>query len=152
MVMRRTVTKRDKLSHTVQMKNFLVLLGLACAPFALAQQNPAALAARNWRETHERAILAEFMDLLAMPNLARDQAAVRKNATAIVIMLERRSVKAQLLEVAGAPPVVFGEINTPGATRTLVFYAHYDGQPLDPKEWATPPWQPVFRDRPLHQD
>ena len=31
-------------------------------------------------------------------------------------------------------------------TRTIVFYAHYDGQPLDPKEWATPPWEPVLKD------
>src|SRR5258706_3157551 len=134
------------------MKRFLVSLGLACSAIAQAPQNPAALAARNWRETHELAILLEFMDLLAMPNLARDEPAVRKNAAAVVSMLERRGVKAQLLEVAGAPPVVFGEIDTPGATRTLMFYAHYDGQPLDPKEWATPPWQPVFRDRPLDQD
>jgi acetylornithine deacetylase/succinyl-diaminopimelate desuccinylase-like protein len=28
----------------------------------------------------------------------------------------------------------------------VVFYAHYDGQPLDPKEWSTPPWQPVLRE------
>ena len=41
---------------------------------------------------------------------------------------------------------------TPGAKRTLVFYAHYDGQPLDPKEWATPPWQPVLRDGRLDRD
>src|SRR5207245_3736867 len=34
--------------------------------------------------------------------------------------------------------------------RTVVFYAHYDGQPLDPKEWATPPWQPVIRDRRIY--
>jgi len=132
------------------MNRFLILL--AWSAVALAQQNPAALAARNWRETHERAILTEFMDLLAMPNLARDEAAVRKNSNAIVNMLEKRGVKARLLEESGVPPVVFGEINTPGATRTLMFYAHYDGQPLDPKEWATPPWQPVLRDRPLNED
>ncbi len=119
---------------------------------AQTQQNPAAATARNWREAHERAILAEFMDLLAMPNLARDDANIRKNAAAVVSLFEKRGVKTQLLEVAGAPPVVFGEIATAGATRTLVFYAHYDGQPLDPKEWATPPWQPVVRDRPLDKD
>jgi acetylornithine deacetylase/succinyl-diaminopimelate desuccinylase-like protein len=134
------------------MKIVLVSVGFACCAFAQTPQNPAAAAARNWRETHERVILAEFMDLLAMPNLARDQTAIHKNADAIVGMLEKRGVKARLLEEAGVPPVVFGEINTPGATRTLMFYAHYDGQPLDPKEWATPPWQPVLRDRPLNED
>jgi acetylornithine deacetylase/succinyl-diaminopimelate desuccinylase-like protein len=134
------------------MKKLLISLGFICCAGALAQQNPAASAARHWRETHERTILSEFIDLLAMPNLARDEPAVRKNANAIVAMLEKRGVKTRLLEEAGVPPVVFGEINTPGATRTLVFYAHYDGQPLDPKEWASPPWQPVLRDKPLNED
>ena len=29
----------------------------------------------------------------------------------------------------GGPPAVYGELPAPGATRTLVLYAHYDGQP-----------------------
>jgi acetylornithine deacetylase/succinyl-diaminopimelate desuccinylase-like protein len=122
--------------------------------FSLAAhaQNPAAQAARQWRETHERAILSEFIDVLSQPNLARDTTAIRQNAAAVSAILERRGVRTRLLEVAGAPPAVYGEIVTPGATRTLIFYAHYDGQPLDPKEWATPPWQPVLRDRPLEKD
>ncbi len=125
---------------------------LLLAAMLFAQQNPASTAARSWRETHESSILREFMDLLSMPNLARDDANIHKNASAIVKLLEKRGVTARLLEVPGVPPVVFGEIATPGATRTLVFYAHYDGQPLDPKEWATPPWQPVLRDGPLDHD
>ena len=127
-------------------------IGLLSASLALGQQNPAATAARTWREAHEASILHEFMDLLAIPNIARDDANIHKNADAIVKLLERRGVKTRLLELPGVPPVVFGEIVTPGATRTLVFYAHYDGQPLDPKEWATPPWQPVLRDRALNRD
>jgi acetylornithine deacetylase/succinyl-diaminopimelate desuccinylase-like protein len=119
---------------------------------ASAQTNSAATAARQWREAHERAIMQEFVDLLALPNLARDSAAIRKNADAISALLAKRGVKTQLLEVAGAPPAVYGEILTKGATRTIVFYAHYDGQPLDPKEWASPPWQPTLRDKPLQQD
>src|SRR6185369_14829163 len=122
---------------------------LVCAATALAETNPAAIVARHWRESHERAILAEFMELLALPNLARDEAAIRRNAAAVSAVMEKRGVKTRLLEVAGAPPVVFGEVRPPGATRTVTFYAHYDGQPLDPKEWATPPWQPVVRNRPL---
>ena len=128
----------------------LFALSLVLSALAFAQQNPAAAAARRWRQTHERPILAEFIDLLAIPNLASDDANIRKNAAVIVTLLEKRGVKAGLMEVTGAPPVVFGEIDTPGATRTLVFYAHYDGQPLDPKEWATPPWQPVLRDERIY--
>ena len=142
------------LSFRVRLWEHLFGIGLclSSASVGFCQQNPAAAAARSWRETHERPILAEFKNLLAIPNLARDRDNIRKNAVAIVALLEKRGVKTRLLEEAGGPPVVFGEIDTPGATRTLVFYAHYDGQPLDPKEWATPPWQPVVRDAPLNRD
>jgi acetylornithine deacetylase/succinyl-diaminopimelate desuccinylase-like protein len=60
-------------------------------------------------------------------------------------------VKAKLREFPGAPRTVYGEIRTPAARHTIVFNAHYDGQPLDPKPWATPPWQLVLHDRPLDQ-
>ena len=49
-----------------------------------------------------------------MPNLARDAADIRKNAAAVSAILEKRGVKTRLLEVAGAPPVVYGEIAGPG--------------------------------------
>ncbi|HTX39457.1 MAG TPA: hypothetical protein VME43_30775 [Bryobacteraceae bacterium] len=87
--------------------------------------------------------------MLPHPNRARDSAAIRGSAAAVAAILERRGVRTQLLEVPGAPPVVFGSIETPGASRTIIFYAHYDGQPVDPKEWTAPPWQPVVRDGPL---
>ncbi len=132
------------------MKSLVLLLaGAACAA---AQSNAAAMSARQWREAHERAIVSEFIDLLSLPNLARNAPDIRKNAAAIAAMLDRRGVKTRLLEIPGAPPAVYGEIATPGAARTIVFYAHYDGQPLDPKEWATPPWQPALRDAPLEKD
>lgn len=134
------------------MTRLLTLGVLALAGLAEAQNNPATVAVRGWRETHERAILGEFLGLLAQPNLARDAEGIRKNAAAVSALFEKRGVRTRLLEVPGAPPAVYGEMLTPGATRTIVFYAHYDGQPLDPKEWATPPWEPVIRDRALDKD
>jgi acetylornithine deacetylase/succinyl-diaminopimelate desuccinylase-like protein len=126
------------------MRAGIAMLVLAAA--AGAQQNPAAQAGRAWRQAHENAILGEFSSLLALPNIARDNDAIRKNAAAVSALLEKRGVKTRYLEVPGAPPVVFGEIPAANAARTLIFYAHYDGQPLDPKEWATPPWEPVIKD------
>ena len=132
------------------MRKVLVAM-LACAAAARCQNNPAAHAAREWRLAHEREILGELMALLAHPNLARDATAIRANAAAVEAILEKRGVHTRLLEEEGAPPVVFGSIETPGATRTIIFYAHYDGQPVDPKEWTTPPWEPVVRDGVLSQ-
>jgi acetylornithine deacetylase/succinyl-diaminopimelate desuccinylase-like protein len=129
------------------MKRILILIAMA-AP-AIAQDNAAARAAREWRQQHERAIVDEFSALLAIPDIARDRDNIQRNAETIAHMLEKRGVASKLVSVAGANPVVFGEIRTPGATRTLVFYAHYDGQPLDPKEWASPPFEPVLRDKPV---
>src|SRR3984885_7000456 len=119
----------------------LLLICLAAA----AQTNPASIAARRWREQHERAIVDEFVTLLAIPNIAADRANIQRNAETIAKMMEKRGVAARLVSVPGGNPVVFGEIKTPGATRTIVFYAHYDGQPLDPKEWTTPPFSPVLQ-------
>jgi hypothetical protein len=99
---------------------------LCTAALAAAQTNPASIAARDWRKAHERAIVDEFFALLSIPNVSSDSANVRKNADAVVKILEKRGVAARLVEVSGASPVVFGEIRTPGATRTVVFYAHYD--------------------------
>jgi acetylornithine deacetylase/succinyl-diaminopimelate desuccinylase-like protein len=119
-------------------------------PTALhAQSNAAAQAARDWRQRHERAIVDEFAALLAIPNIAQDRPNIRRNAEAIAAMLSARGIEARLVEADGANPVVFGEIETPGATRTIVFYAHYDGQPLDPNEWSAPPFTPTLRDKPV---
>jgi len=122
------------------------LLAVVLAALAQAQQNPAAAGARHWRVAHEAEIIASFERLLSIPNLARDGPNIRRNAEAVAALYRQRGVKTQLLEVAGAPPVVFGEIATANTARTVIFYAHYDGQPLDPKEWSAPPWQPVLRD------
>ncbi|MDB4915239.1 MAG: peptidase [Gemmatimonadetes bacterium] len=104
--------------------------------------------ARDYRQGHEAEILKEFTDLLSLPNLASDSVGIRRNADHLMGMLGKRGfTNTRLLTVPGGPPAVYGELAAPGATRTLVLYAHYDGQPLDPKQWTTPPWSPVLRDR-----
>src|SRR5207253_65573 len=69
----------------------------------------------------------------------------------LIGMLRRRGIEARLLETPGAPPAVYGDLPSPGARRTVVVYAHYDGQPVDPAQWKSPPWTPVLLDKPLEQ-
>jgi acetylornithine deacetylase/succinyl-diaminopimelate desuccinylase-like protein len=127
---------------------------LSALPALSAQQSAPAFRTviDAYRRAHEPEILREFRDLLAIPNLASDSANIRRNAAAVVAMLQRRGVSARLLESPdGGPPAAYGELRTPGATRTLVLYAHYDGQPVETARWATPPWEPTLRDGPLER-
>src|SRR3989442_1221863 len=103
---------------------------------------------RDYRRAHERQILSEFTRLLAIPNVASDRENIRRNALFILEMMQRRGLNPQLLEAKtkDVPPAVFGEWKAPGASHAIVIYAHYDGQPVDPKQWtASPPFQPTWR-------
>jgi acetylornithine deacetylase/succinyl-diaminopimelate desuccinylase-like protein len=100
---------------------------------------------RQWVAEHQRPIVTELVELLAIPNVAADRANIRRNAEHLRAMLQRRGFSAALLETPGNP-LVYGEIVTPGATRTLLLYSHYDGQPVDPEAWQQPdPFAPVLR-------
>ncbi len=123
----------------------MILFALTCAASALATDP--VKAARAWRVPHEREIVRELADLLAIPNVAGDTPNITRNANAMKAMLERRGVTTRFLTLEGAPPVVVGDLKAPGATRTIAFYAHYDGQPVDPSQWRSDPWTPVMRDR-----
>ena len=132
----------------------LVLALLLLAGTPLLSQDAAQLrgSVDNYRRAHEPEILAEFRDLLAIPNLASDSVNIRRNAAHVVRMLEKRGISTRLLESpSGGPPAVFGELQVPGASKTIVLYAHYDGQPVEAAKWATPPWEPTLRDAPLER-
>jgi acetylornithine deacetylase/succinyl-diaminopimelate desuccinylase-like protein len=122
-----------------------VLMGLLLAAgAATAAENPI----REWRVAHEQELVEEFTALLAIPNLAHDRENIWRNAELIVSMMQRRDLSPRLLELddPDVPPIVYGEWRVPGATETLVLYAHYDGQPVNPDEWASSPWTPTWRD------
>jgi acetylornithine deacetylase/succinyl-diaminopimelate desuccinylase-like protein len=60
--------------------------------------------------------------------------------------LIRRGFATRLLSAGpGTPPAVYGELKVPGARRTVVFYAHYDGQPVAQAGWRSGPFRPVVR-------
>ena len=113
------------------------------------------LRVRQFRQAHEHELLTEFEQLVAIPNVAADTANLRRTALFVQGMMQRRGISARLLAAPtpGVPPVVFGEVRTPGATRTVIFYAHYDGQPVNPAQWreGLQPFQPQLATGPPAQ-
>ncbi len=122
---------------------FAVLAGLAClSPLGGGQGS----ADRAFIEKHAAGWLKEYTDFLSIPDVASDTANIRRSAEAAAGILRRRGIEARLLEGESCPPLVYGEIRTPGAKRTVIFYVHYDGQPVDPAQWKGDPWKPELRD------
>src|SRR5262245_22434704 len=129
------------------MRTALLLLVLLL-PAPLFAQTTTQDKVRNYRRANEHKIVNEFLTLLAIPNIASDTPNIRRNAERILEMMKMRGLNPRLLEAAtpNVPPLVYGEWKNPAAQRTLILYAHYDGQPTDPKQWSgSLPWQPVFR-------
>jgi acetylornithine deacetylase/succinyl-diaminopimelate desuccinylase-like protein len=101
---------------------------------------------RNYRRNNEDRIVRELTEFLAIPNVASDTENIQKNAAHLMEMLEARGVETHLLPISGRGPVVFGKLNAPEAKRTVIFYAHYDGQPVDAAAWTDgKPFEPALR-------
>src|SRR4051812_14668759 len=94
---------------------------------------------------HQAAIVREFMELVAIPNVRSDLPNISRNAELLRQMLERRGMKPEVWDTPSTP-LVYGERLVPGAMRTILFYIHFDGQPVDKAGWKqADPWQPVVR-------
>ena len=126
----------------------MIGLRLFAAAALLLTPTAGATQVNRWIEQQRVPILREYLDLLAIPNVASDTVNIRRNADRLVEMMAKRGLAPRLLEADDpkVPPAVYGEWSVPGATRTYVLYAHYDGQPVTPSDWkSTEPFKPVLR-------
>jgi hypothetical protein len=124
------------------MKRSLIFLAtLLCSWPALAQQ----VEVERYVREHQATIVREFLDLVAIPNVRTDVPNIKRNAELLRQMLDRREMKPEVWDTPSMP-LVYGERLVPGSTRTILFYIHYDGQPVDKTRWKQPdPFQPVLR-------
>jgi acetylornithine deacetylase/succinyl-diaminopimelate desuccinylase-like protein len=120
------------------------------APSTAAQHAPAhsGLAAQvdAYRLAHESVIVGELDALTRLKSIAADPAGLSAAAHHLEDALRARGFRVSELDsVPGAAPAVFGYLPTAHAKRTVVYYAHYDGQPVTPSQWSSDPFQPVMR-------
>lgn len=117
----------------------LRLIAAATVTLAVASTGAPSLAAQStvaqWRMAHEREILDEFIRLLSVPNVARNDADMRRNADLLATMFRRRGFTVETTEGPGSP-VVFARLDAQPSRGTLTLYIHYDGQPVDSAGWT----------------
>ena len=100
----------------------------------------------QYRLAHEADIVGQIDSLTRLKSIAADPAGLSATAHALEAALKARGFNVSLLSTgANSPPAVFGSLMTPNAARTVLFYAHYDGQPVTPAQWSSDPFIPVMR-------
>jgi acetylornithine deacetylase/succinyl-diaminopimelate desuccinylase-like protein len=132
------------------------LLRAVCGPLALFAATQLAAAnlrdhVEGYRIAHESQIVGQLDELTRIRSVAAEPAGLAAAADRLQTLLKERGFQTrQLSPGTGAPPLVFGYLRSPGARRTVVFYAHYDGQPVTPSQWKSDPFIPVMRSASLN--
>src|SRR5262245_18805203 len=122
----------------------LGVLGVLAVPLVPAQQGDVRQTITADVAQHRKAIVDEQLEQLANPNVAADKPNIRRNAEHLQRLLARHGLAAEILETDGNP-LVYAAADFHKPT-TILFYAHYDGQPVDAKKWTqSDPFEPVVK-------
>ena len=123
-----------------------MLLVLLCALLPAST-----LQARAWDDEVIAAAqknFAEYLELLAIPDIADNPADIQRNAAFLQHAFDQRGFATQRLSNAANRPLVFAKLGNAAGARTILFYIHFDGQPVVPEEWSQPsPFDPVVKRR-----
>jgi acetylornithine deacetylase/succinyl-diaminopimelate desuccinylase-like protein len=127
------------------MKYLASLVFAAVLAVPLTAEDPLRGRVAEFVEAHQKDIVRELVELLAIPNVASERVSIRRNAEHLRAMFAKRGFSTELLETTGNP-LVFAELNVPAAKRALLLYSHYDGQAVNRTAWKqADPWTPVLR-------
>ncbi len=88
----------------------------------------------------------EFLQIPSISTLPEHAADARRAADWVAAQAQAIGLTAELLPIEGSHPMVYAEWSGAPGRPTVLFYGHYDVQPVDPlDEWVSPPFQPTQR-------
>ncbi|WP_431028923.1 dipeptidase [Lysinibacillus sp. LZ02] len=94
--------------------------------------------------------LNDFLRIQSISSLSEHKQHMQMAASWLAAAMKRVNLENISIDETGGHPVVYGDwLHAPGKP-TILFYGHYDVQPVDPLHlWETPPFEPQVRDNKL---
>jgi acetylornithine deacetylase/succinyl-diaminopimelate desuccinylase-like protein len=129
-----------------------MVTGRAFIPFLLAVAVLGDSRAGELREAIESIAqqnFPEYLELLRYGNVPDVPADMARNADFLSAAFERRGFRTQRIDNAAGRPAVIADLSAPADDAlTVMFYLHYDGQPVGATQWSQPdPFEPIVRRR-----
>ena len=98
---------------------------------------------------YSQANFGEFLELLSIENVADQPQDLQRNAAFLERSLAKRGFTVRKLDNAAGRPLLYAQLGEPRrGLATVLFYIHFDGQPVLPETWSQPdPFEPVVKAR-----
>ena len=99
--------------------------------------------ALKYVDSHMDDLISDLQNLIRQPSVSAKNEGIEECATLVQKLLQKAGVKSEILRLKkGIAPIVYGEIKSKqNPTKTLMFYNHYDVQPVEPFDlWDDPPF------------
>ena len=122
-----------------------LFVGLAVLPPGLAGQSLEPAVIDELAREQAEVFIREFYDFLTLPNDAHYPEQLEENIKWLEKAYAQRGFRVRRLPTAGID-LVLAEYDVKDADRSILFYLHLDGQPVDPGKWdQADPFQPTLK-------
>jgi len=126
------------------LRNIYILLCLLFAYVSQAQKL-SSQQMQQWATTQSVKSFGEYREFISLPCDAHFPKDMLKNVAWLKNAFSKRNFKVDILSSAGSPIVLASRIS-PKAKHTVLFYMHFDGQPVDKRKWfQEDPFKPVLK-------
>ena len=104
-------------------------------------------AAFDWIDAHRAEAIADLQRFVQQKSVSAQNIGLEECAQFVVTLMHADGLDATAYALDGGPPCIIGHVPSRSSTKTLLAYAHYDVQPVDPLElWESPPFEATVRD------
>ena len=100
----------------------------------------------SYIDTNMNGLIEDLQTLIRQPSVSAQNLGIEKCAKLVQKLLQKSGIKSEILRLSkGTAPLVYGEIKSKqNPSKTLMFYNHYDVQPVEPVElWDDPPFSGI---------
>ena len=93
-------------------------------------------------DVHMNNLISDLQTLIRQPSVSAKNEGIEECAQLVKKILEKSGIKSEILRLKNVAPIVYGEVKSKtNPNKTLMFYNHYDVQPVEPFElWDDPPF------------